>query len=372
MQNIKKHILALLICWLCVAPTLTAQEIWPGDINNNGRVNAVDLLYWGLAFGESGPARAEVNSEWEAIPLVSPWGQNFANGVDYAYADCDGNGLVDEDDYDDAIEDNFGLTRGTPQPDGYTDGVPGNAPRLQFQTDNQVVPFGATVNIDLSLDDSAAPLADFYGMALHLSYTTEVLAGDDGLEFEFESDSWVAADNSYVQDLFVDIDEAGQGELAITRTNQQAIPVAAGRIGRFSIVIEDIIVGRTIDTFRLQIDSVLLFNKDQTTVPVVRDEIEIIITNDPAPVSTDNFDATTKKDLQIFPNPARREFFLKADLPLSEAWLVNSLGQSRPLPLQATGHGRYRAQRPDIPPGVYHISARTPAGWIRNSIIFLH
>lgn len=352
---------------------LTAQEVWPGDVNNNGRVNAVDLLYWGFAFGESGPARAEVNSEWEAIPLVSAWGQNFANGVNYAYADCDGNGLVDEDDYDDAIEDNFGLTRGTPLPDGYTDGLPGSAARLQLQADAQVVPFGAMVNVDLSLDDAAAPLSDFYGMALHLSYTTDVLAEDDGFEFEFESDSWVAADNSYVQDLFVDMDETGQGELALTRTNQQAVPVAAGRIGSFSIVIEDIIVGRTIDTFRLQIDSVLLFNKDQVPIPVVRDEIEIIITNDPLPVSTiDNSDKAMNEGLRIYPNPARQEYFLESDLPLSEAWLVNSLGQSRPLPLQAAGRGRYRAQRPDVPSGVYHISARTPSGWIRNSIIFSH
>jgi hypothetical protein len=371
-KKVKQYLSVVFICWLVFCQTLQAQEVWPGDVNNNGQVNGVDLLYWGLAFGSTGPGRDDISTDWEALPLPSPWSQSFPNGLNYAYADCDGSGEVDEDDYDDAIEDNFGLTRGTVQPDGYNNAQSGRAPSLRLETENAVVPFGATVNISLSLDDSAAPLDNFYGMALKLRYTTDVLAGDDGLDFDFTENGWIEADNSLVQDLFVDNDGQGQADLAVTRTNQQGVSVGTDRIGNFTIVIEDIIVGRALDTFRLYIDSVLIFNGGQMTVPTFRDSIEIIVAEDPSQVVTSSRERQAAVDLRVYPNPAVNECFITCEQPLSEFLLTDQLGRSWTIPFRRVRQGLYHLRRPALPGGMYWLSARTSDGWINRSIIFLN
>lgn len=368
-----KRYLSTIIISLCLFSfPLTGQEVWPGDVNNNGIVNGVDLLYWGVAFGSSGPPRAEVSTDWQGVPLLSLWQQSFPDGLNYAYADCNGDGVVNEDDFDDAIEDNFGLVNAPVQPDGYANGQAGTAPRIRLQPDADVVGFGSTVNISLSLDDSAMPINDFYGLAFKLSYTSEVLEGDDGPDFELTENNWVEADNSYVQDFFEDNDDQGLADLAITRTNQQTIPVNPGEIGRFSIVIEDIIVGREIDTFRLRVDSIFLIDDEIRTIPVAPDTATIIVAKDPTTV-TSTEQRQEAAEVKVFPNPVRREFYLEANTPIAEPRLVDNVGRIFSLEIQPVREKLYRVKLPQfLPHGVYWFSAKTPAGLIGEKIIFLN
>lgn len=369
---LQKSIFAFYLCLLVFGQSVRAQEIWPGDVNNNGIVNAVDLLYWGVAFGSTGPSRPEVNTDWQGLPLAETWAQSFVDGTNYAYADCDGSGIVDEDDFDDAIEDNYGLAHGPRLPDGYVSGQAGMAPKLRLTPDATLVNFGATVNIGLSLDDTDMPLENFYGLAASVSYTTDVLAGDDGADFDFREGNWIEADNSYVQDFFGEPGEPGVAELAITRTNQQTIPAMPGEIGNFSIVIEDIIVGRNVDTFRLTIDSVLVFDKDMGTIPIVPDTVTIIISNDTSTVT-----AVPRKldtvDINVFPNPVRTNFFLELGGTSTDAelLLVDQLGRTYPITSRLLRSGIYVLERPGVAPGIYWLAVRTATGWSGKKIILL-
>ncbi len=73
---------------------LSAQEVWPGDANNNGIANAVDALYIGVAYGTEGPERDDATTDWEAQPFEL-WGAAFPDGTNYGYADADGDGEID-------------------------------------------------------------------------------------------------------------------------------------------------------------------------------------------------------------------------------------------------------------------------------------
>ncbi|MEL7427591.1 MAG: hypothetical protein AAFN81_31660 [Bacteroidota bacterium] len=264
----------------------SSQSVWPGDVNNNGVVSAVDLLYWGVAFGVEGPARNEVNTDWAAQPIESFWSQSFPNGLNYAYTDCDGNGVVDEEDFDNAIEDNYGEENPPVGFEEYANGVAGSAPKLRLTPSSTLVEEGATVNIGLHIDTAGMSLDSFYGIALQLSYTTGLLEGDDGPDFDLMEDSWLEADDSYVQELYVDDDGQGTAQLAITRTNQQIITAEPGTIGNFQIIVEDIIVGLEVDTFIIRIDSVLVIDNNLNAVPVVPDTAQIIIAKDTSKLTT--------------------------------------------------------------------------------------
>lgn len=367
-MQLLRYVFVFCCSTLIFCQTASSQEIWPGDINNNGIVNGVDLLYWGVAFGSTGPARPEISTEWQGIPLAATWTDSFVDGTNYAYADCDGSGLVDEDDYDDAIEDNFGLTHGTILPDGYRNGQAGQAPRVRLIPSATLVEFGATVTISLSLDDSAMPLTDFYGLAASLSYTTGVLAGDDGPDFDFVENNWIEGDNSYVQGLYEDFSGSGRAELAVTRTNQETIQAMPDDIGNFSIVIEDIIVGRNVDTFQLSIDSILVIGKDMGAIPVVPDTVTIIISNDENVTAVSR--AAEPSEMKIYPNPARGSFYLELPAPVSEPEivLIDQWGRTFPLRSQLRRAGTYRIEQPTLPAGIYWINVRTDRGWIGKKI----
>jgi len=368
--TMKAHYLAAVVFGLLFFQPLAAQSVWPGDVNNNGIVNGIDLLYWGTAIGSTGPQRVEVSGEWQAQPLPPLWSQSFPDGVNYAYADCDGSGVVDDDDFDDAIEDNFGLTHGTVTPDTYDNAAPGTAPRLRLQPDAEIVQEGAIVNIGLSLDDSRQPIADFYGIAMQLSYTTGLLEGDDGPDFDLVENSWINADGSAVQEIFVDNDGQGLAELAITRTNQQTVPVGPGEFGRFSIVIEDIIVGLEIDTFILRIDSVRLINANLESTPVTPDTARIIISRDEI-VSTKT--PASEQSFRVYPNPAGRELYVETQQPIQAFRLINNLGKSIPIEARQIDRHLYYLQRPKMPVGVYWLSGNTnEAIIIRKIILFNH
>jgi len=71
-------------------------NVWPGDADSSGQVNAKDVLYICLADGLQGYSRPYASSNWNAQPLL-PWPGHIA-GVNNAYQDTDGNGQVNLND----------------------------------------------------------------------------------------------------------------------------------------------------------------------------------------------------------------------------------------------------------------------------------
>ena len=338
--------------------------VWPGDVNNNGAVSAVDLLYWGLAFDTNGPPRAEEETEWAAYPIEELWTQNFPDGINYAYADCNGDGFIDEEDFDKAIEDNFGLEHSTPLSDGYQNSSSPSAPKLRLiPSANQVDP-GDTVDIHLMLDDSSMPINNFYGIALKMSYNPEVLEGDNGPDFDMIEDNWIEGDNSYVQELFFENNQTGKAALGITRTNQTSVPVDTGFIGSFSIVIEDIIIGIYQDTFRLQIDSIRLMTHDFNTIAVAPDTVDVIISGKKkdslTPFLYDTYMQANSHFLEnrgpiVFPNPTTGRFNLISSHQLQEAILTDNFGKKIQITKRQLGDGLYEFNCPELPEGIYFL-----------------
>jgi hypothetical protein len=80
--------------------------VWPGDTNNDGKVNQDDVLPIGVYYGTKGSARTGSTTAWNA--------QNAAawTSPNAPYADADGNGTIDENDLA-AVSQNWGKYRGS-------------------------------------------------------------------------------------------------------------------------------------------------------------------------------------------------------------------------------------------------------------------
>ncbi len=72
------------------------NPIYPGDFNNDGTANILDLLYWALAEDEEGTVRPNASTNWVAQYGLDWFNQ--VNGVNGKFQDGDGNGIVNSTD----------------------------------------------------------------------------------------------------------------------------------------------------------------------------------------------------------------------------------------------------------------------------------
>ncbi len=85
----------------------SGPDVYPGDLNFDGRVDNKDILSIGLFNGDSGPSREEnsQNTEWYGHKSRD-WGQQQTNGADLKHIDANGNGIIDLEDFD-VIDENY-------------------------------------------------------------------------------------------------------------------------------------------------------------------------------------------------------------------------------------------------------------------------
>lgn len=359
-----KYIFSFLFCLLLGWET-QAQLIWPGDANNNGKVNAVDVLFVGLGYNTTGPKRTNASTTWEAQPL-SPWASSFPNGLNYAYADGNGDGEINDKDTEDAIEVNFGLTHGLLKPDGFAKGKKGTAPQLKLSTSQRIVAPGETLDINLDLGSADKPV-NFYGIAVQLGYSNSLVRQTD---FDDDFQPWFEAPGEDTKELFVDPGNTGQAELAITRTDQQ-VATGFGRIGKVKLVIEDIIVGRPVDTLRITIDSVLLIDQNFKSTAIAHDTLLVFVTKDPTLVATKELRYNPAL-LKISPNPNPGNFKVETKLNIQFWELYDPLGRAVSIQSQQLKFGSWSIHAGGLPTGVYLLRGFGPQGFVCKSLIVTH
>lgn len=362
-----RYILPLLM-FLSLA-TMRAQEtltVWPGDANNNGIVNGVDVLYWSVARGERGPGRSREDSLWSE-QNVEAWDVSFPDGLNYAFADCDGNGIINAADLQ-VIRRNFLRTRENNVPDLFTEGFEGIDPPLILSSDNGFVLEGETAEVDVFLGDENIPAEGFFGITFTIPYDPELKKKDQPAMFELERESWLGRENAEVRQFTYTDEEGGKTHIAVYRVRKENAPPDAGRIGVYSIiVVEDIALG--VNSVDLGLEDVKMVSLDLTERPVALDTLSLVVER-----STTNRGQVINDDsrLQVFPNPVRDEAMIRwtgEGYPIEQVDVLNALGQ--PLRIIRTGNYTEREIEIDmgsLPPGFYILRVHTREGLITRTI----
>ncbi|MEZ5044970.1 MAG: T9SS type A sorting domain-containing protein [Saprospiraceae bacterium] len=312
--QLSKLILTTVIILLNI-PMSLGQQVWPGDINNNGIVNNIDVLYWAVAKGATGDSRLSPTTDWvsQDLPAVL-WDMSFPDGLNFSFADCDGDGDVDDDDKT-VIENNFGLVHGTVIPDDYANGNAETDPVLLLTPNATVIPPGGTLEANLSLGTSTDSITNFYGVAFTVIYDPDVV-GNQGNDFRLDilDDTWMngMGDDKVIQ--FIKNDRnTGVAQIAIVRKNQQTVG-GFGDIGTFSIVMEDIVVGlTTINTTDIKMVDLGLID-----APIAPSDFAFSVDSTTATIVP-----ITRKGIKLFPNPATgQEVTIELEHPTEKIRLV--------------------------------------------------
>lgn len=265
---------------------LNAQTLYPGDINDNGEVTGVDFLYFGLAYGDTGPARENPSNAWTP-QVINLWPNSFPDGINHAYADANGDGIVNENDLGSTFWPNFGQSLATTTFDGNSPGQQDLHPELILEADVNVATPGSTVNVSVAIGTEELPVENFYGIAFTLKYNNDIIDSESGISFQIADDVWIDPSGTESRSMVIDNLQDGSTEIAITRIDQNVIQSGFGDLGIFSIVVEDDIIGFVPpDSIRIQVGKIRLINNNLQTLPIATTRLAVAMDyNDESPIS---------------------------------------------------------------------------------------
>lgn len=220
----------LSILFLLSMQTINAQ-ILPGDSDNNGKVENVDLLYTGFAYGNTGPARIGSPDFHKEQAIQSFWDAIFPSGLDLAFADANGDGIINYLDFITTLQ-NYGTTQAGYTPPIYFQDASGIPLKLQNETIPQWVVIGTRLEVPIYFGKEDHTAASFQGLAFTIEYDSNVVK-DFTLDF---SDSWLGNPTNLFN--VNKKTEDGVTEVALTKFGN-APSYGNGIIGYASFIIEE-------------------------------------------------------------------------------------------------------------------------------------
>lgn len=208
--------------------TCVNDSVWPGDADYSGLADNNDLLPIGLAYGMTGPVRANASLNWVGQPAGN-WSGSIPGVINPKHTDCDGNGIINADDTL-AIIQNFGLThaRGT----GASQWRAGE-PVLAVALVPDTVYAGDTMLALISLGDAAIQATNVYALAFTVNY--DPLIVDTTKTLATFGDSWLGTASDKIS-IGKDFKQLGQIKCAITRIDH-AMRSGGGQIGTVSFIV---------------------------------------------------------------------------------------------------------------------------------------
>lgn len=352
-----------------ISCSLSAQ-VYPGDASNNGRVNNIDLLYMGYAFGSIGPARVDTGIDQGIASVLEEWEFEFPNGLNFAHADADGDGLIDIADML-AVFSNYNVALEDAMEEPFFLGEPGADPQLQLEVPELVEPLsqGGYLEIPIILGSEADPITNLNGLAFTIKYDPELIQEFD-LEFSAE---WMDPQSQNTVFTFQTNDnqiEEGEIDIAITQFGQNPI-TGWGEIAMLSIVIEDDLIGllqTDSATVLVEIKDTKIVDDNFEDIPVVNDSIEIMVYHPDALTTINN--PILDQSIKVFPNPARNQINIHSTNPIEKIELFDQFGQS--VYYQATNLEYYlNIKANKFETGLYILKIQTSKGLISQKIAVL-
>ncbi len=323
MLRFKNKILTISLCLLFLIEGQEAvAQILPGDADNNGKVENVDFLYIGFGYGETGAARLTPSGTPVEQAIQVFWSDIFPTGLNFAFADSNGDGLINYLDFLVALQ-NYGTTQPNYSPPIFfidNNGVPFN-----FET-RSIPPFvtqGTYLELPLILGPDNGTAQSFNGVAFTIEYNTNFI---NNFTLDF-SNSWLGNNMELFQ--IIQSPEDGKIEVALTRLGNNAI-YGNGEIGRASFVIEDDLAGwlaaptDSIET-SIKITKVAYKAANFETRPIQTEDVNIMLHHPDALLA--RTPTPSPKSISIAPNPTNNSTTISSDFNMNSIEIYDISGR---------------------------------------------
>ena len=299
-----------------------AISVLPGDTDENGQVDHRDVLNIGLGSNATGPARDNTTVQF-APTDVEAWDQSFLIGTNYAHADADGNGTVQDEDV--IIVNNFyGRSTGNYRPAAasFSDET---APQLTLTplTPAEDILTGRPLTLAVNLDNSGSVLLA-HGLAFTLVFNPQHFAVAD-IQTDFNGSSFADGMTNNLAPTVVGSQLAGRYNVGLTRNNLRDADVTRSPVAIITLL--PLAQANSMDYATLfEIVPNVLIGADQEAMPVRGTSLAQLITDD----SVADREPTWARELTIYPNPVTEgPVYLRgaATVTLEEIQVVDAAGR---------------------------------------------
>jgi len=295
--------------------------VWPGDANNDFHCKIGDVLYIGLAYGDTGHYRPVADNGWYGQPCLD-WTTSFGSGVNHKHADCDGNGKVGASDLL-VIAANHGKSH--TKTEHAAAGNPNDPPlTVSFSVDSAAA--GDTVVATLNMGSSTIKASDVYGVAMEVSFSGYKTAPSK-VTGDF-SNSWLGTINKDMLSL-VYVDTVAQTiNVGLTRIDHANMS-GYGKIGALSIVMPEDLAGKreVKQVVHLEISNYQSISSNESNIPLnpIGDSISVYeyksgIAPSASPMNT----------LLVYPNPANNliHIIAPAEMAIQSVAILDIMGKT--------------------------------------------
>ena len=348
---------------LCSFTTAATAQLYPGDANNDGRINNIDILYVGYAYGSYGPTRIDTTVDYAEVAVPLLWDVQFPDSTNYAFADADGNGLIDFADFL-AVHLNYGSKRANPQMPTFLVGMSDFDPQLRLGTplNNPLIKEGDAIDIPVFLEGADGDtLASVNGIAFSLDFDRRFFKE---VRIDFLQ-SWLGQDSAF---FTYQASAFNKLEVAVTRFGKNPVK-GKGKIGVVKAIIEDDVIGflaRDSAQVHLKVEYIKLVDGNFLDIATSSSETTFTIYDSDAIVST----SETPLDglIQVFPNPASGELQIRSPAAIQRMEIFDA--QGRPLARwQLQAAYSLGISLSNQPPGLIFIKIHTEKGLVIRKVI---
>ena len=329
--------------------TIDCEEefVWPGDANFDNITNNFDLLNIGLAFGKEGPQRvaSDVATEgisWEAQKAEN-WEDEFITGLNYKHADCNGDGIINQEDIK-AINENYFFTHGAVIENASTPGNE-NDPALFVDFPSLAdIQSGQEIKAPIIFGNSNIP-AEAYGLAFTLRFDPQLIMN---AKIEL-TNSWLGAVNQNILSINQNFATDGIIEIALTKTDKTN-SFGAGPIGNFIVIIDNI-EGYTGQS-SIEIQKVQAIDKEGNLLAIYTPKTMLL----PPPNNEEEL-TDDEGGITVYPNPASDVLTLESELKSNiESIDIRSISGKK---IQSVNINQSGINVSDLLDGIYIIEVKT-------------
>jgi hypothetical protein len=274
-MNYKYSLRFLLITLACFALPLSGQQIsvWPGDTDNNGRVNGADMLFWAYAYGERGKFRPDATIIWTGQDMPQAWESSFPEGLDFAYADGDGDGKISQRDLT-PLFNNQHRTRVSATPNSYfemPDTTGNHEVVLSLEPAGvSLTEDGMLLMLDVNLTGRDSAFTNFHGITFKATFSPGAFAN---WESRILQTGGLIADLGGNDVVWATVDSlSGTLSVTITEIDHSGHRVN-GTIQRLSIPLAEGFSLEGLTDSTITIDSILVHDQFMRSIPAATDTL---------------------------------------------------------------------------------------------------
>jgi len=276
--------------------------VWPGDTDSSGLVNHFDLLPIGLGYSQDGPAREQASLAWLAQPAVDWPSALPRSGINFKFADTDGNGRIDAADTL-AITTHWGQVNDADGAEAMTSPASDGAALF---VEGAVLRPGETGLRPIVLDGAGQEIKGAYGIAFSIVYDS--LAIDPETVRAIVDPSWLGDPTASLLHLQRNDAAAHRLDLALVRKDRQTVD-GSGPIARLSFVTSDAVPGgASVYSLPFRIENVRFIDNGEQLLGVTPQTTTATLEG----ASRVN-DAALLRRIRLYPNPAGERVRLETD-----------------------------------------------------------